>query len=259
MTFRYNKSEVNRAGGKMKEILSKRLKEVAKFVPNGSIVADIGADHGKLLVYLAEHRKIARGIAGEVNHGPWKNAANFVHRNGYQHIIDVRLGDGLEIIQETVDVIVIAGMGGALITSILEQGKKVLNKASRLILQPNIGENRIRKWLDQNNWSLVDEEIVVEDGIYYEIMVAEQSQHLLAYDQLPLQKERFFHIGPLLWRKKHALLVPKLKLELQRKMEVRKQLDHAKSEDVKGKIAQIDAEIKDRKQVIQWLSVEESL
>lgn len=243
----------------MKGILSKRLKEVAEFVPNGTIVADIGADHGKLLVYLAECHKIMRGIAGEVNHGPWKNATDFVHRNGYQKIIDVRLGDGLEIIQEKVDVIVIAGMGGTLITSILEKGKKKLDNVSRLILQPNIGENRIRKWLDQNNWHLVDEEIVVEDEIYYEIIVAEKSKHLLAYEQLPLQKERFFQIGPLLWRKKHALLVPKLKLELQRKMEVRNQLDHAKSEDVKVKIAQIDEEIKDRKQVIQWLSTEKSL
>jgi tRNA (adenine22-N1)-methyltransferase len=242
----------------MKEILSKRLMEVAKFVPSGTKVADIGADHGKLLVYLAEQNKITRGIAGEVNHGPWKNAADFVQRNGFQQIIDVRLGNGLEVIKEAVDVIVIAGMGGTLITSILEKGSKKLDGVNRLILQPNIGENRIRKWLDQNNWHLVDEEIVVEDGIYYEIMVAEQSQVDSVYDQLPLQKERFFQIGPLLWRKKHALLIPKLKLELTRKLDVRKQLNHAKSRDVKVKIAQIDAEIKDREQVIQWLSMEES-
>jgi tRNA (adenine22-N1)-methyltransferase len=243
----------------MKEIkLSKRLKEVAKFVPKGTIVADIGADHGKLLVYLAEHHKIIRGIAGEVSHGPWLNAADFVHRTGYQQIIDVRLGDGLEIIQEAIDIIVIAGMGGALITSILEKGKKKLDSVSRLVLQPNIGENRIRKWLDENGWYLVDEDIVWEDGIYYEIIVAEKTPQILAYDQLPLPKESFFQIGPLLWRKKHTLLVQKLKLELQKKIEVRNQLERAKSKDVSGKIAQIDKEIKDGRKVIEWLPKEQN-
>nr|WP_255724489.1 tRNA (adenine(22)-N(1))-methyltransferase TrmK [Shimazuella soli] len=239
--------------------MSKRLKEVAKFVPVDTTVADIGADHGKLLVYLAQRNKIARGIAGELNRGPWENATDFVHRNGFQEVIDVRLGDGLDVIHEKVDVIVIAGMGGALITSILEKGRNKLNGVSRLILQPNIGENHIRKWLDQNNWYLVDEEIVVEDGIYYEIIVAEQNESVFAYHRLPLQKDSFFQIGPLLWRKKHALLVPKLKLEVQRKLEVRKQLSNAKSEDAKEKLEEIDSEINDKEQVIRWLSMDNSL
>jgi tRNA (adenine22-N1)-methyltransferase len=242
----------------VKEWLSKRLQEVAKFVPVGTKAADIGADHGKLLVFLAEQEIITSGIAGEVNKGPWKNATDFVHKKGLQKRIDVRLGNGLGVINEDVDVIVIAGMGGTLITSILETGKAKLEGVRRLILQPNIGENRVRIWLDENNWRLVDEEIVVEDDIYYEILVAEQTIiDTSEYDQLPLHKERFYQIGPLLWKKKHALLVPKLKLELERKREVRNQLNHAKVEDVREKIAQIEAEIKDREQVIKWLSMEE--
>ncbi|WP_028775358.1 tRNA (adenine(22)-N(1))-methyltransferase [Shimazuella kribbensis] len=242
----------------MKELLSRRLKEVAKFVPNGTKVADIGADHGKLLVYLAEQKIIFSGIAGEVNQGPWKNAADFVYKKGLQKTIDVRLGDGLDVIQEQVDVIVIAGMGGTLITSILEQGKAKLSGVQRLILQPNIGENKIRSWLDQNDWQLVDENIVMEDHIYYEILVAEQRiMDTSVYDQLPLHKERFYQIGPLLWKKKHVLLIPKLNLDLERKREVRNQLKLAKVDGIGEKLTQIEAEIQDKEQVIMWLSMEE--
>jgi tRNA (adenine22-N1)-methyltransferase len=241
----------------MKDFLSKRLMEVAKFVPQGVCVADIGADHGKLLVYLAGQKKITSGIAGELNRGPWKNASAFVHKTGHQSLIDVRLGNGLEVIDEKVDVIVIAGMGGALIASILEDGQAKLKSTRRLILQPNIGENRLRKWLEEHHWQLVEEEIVQEDGIYYEILVAEPNvKGHPTYDQLPLSKERFYQIGPLLWKKQHPLLVPKLQLSLLRKSEVRNQLKRAKQESVKEKIAEIDAEIRDKEQVIKWLSME---
>jgi tRNA (adenine22-N1)-methyltransferase len=237
--------------------ISERLMKIADFVPNNTVVADIGADHGKLLVSLAEQGKIISGIAGELNEGPWKNATNFVRKAGFDDVIDVRLGNGLAVIQEQVDVIVIAGMGGALIASILEAGQEKLTGVSRLILQANIGEHRVREWLDTHQWSLVAEEIVCEDNIYYEILVAEPSiVSDPAYEQLPLSKEFFYQIGPLLWRDHHPLLLPKLRLSLQRKREVVEQLAEAKVASGLSKLGQVQRELANVEQVIQWLLAE---
>lgn len=240
--------------------ISNRLKKIADFVSTGSNVADIGADHGKLLVYLAEQGKLSSGIAGELNVGPAKNVANFVKRMGWLHLIDIRLGDGLSVIQDDpIDVVVIAGMGGALITDILETGQVKLRRVRRLILQANIGENRVRQWLDTHHWSLVAEEIIYEDGIYYEIIVAEPSkQSADVYERLPLEKERFYQIGPLLWRDHHPLLPFKLRLAIERKQAVLKQLSATKEESAKEKRMQMEAEIIDFKQVIEWLLVEKN-
>ena len=52
--------------------LSKRLEEVASFVPDGARLADIGSDHAYLPANLALNGKIAFAVAGEVVKGPLK-------------------------------------------------------------------------------------------------------------------------------------------------------------------------------------------
>lgn len=153
--------------------LSKRLQFIMEQIPNGSTFADIGSDHAMLPV-AAIHSGIAlRAIAGEVNAGPRDAAAKQVASAGLNDMIAVRLGNGLEVISPgEVDVITIAGMGGGLIASILEQGIDKLVGIKKLILQPNVGEEIVRRWLLSHDWVLTSEHIMEEDRKVYEILTA---------------------------------------------------------------------------------------
>ncbi|MCM3716851.1 tRNA (adenine(22)-N(1))-methyltransferase [Fictibacillus phosphorivorans] len=158
------------------EKLSQRLEKVSHYVLEGSVLADIGSDHAYLPCHLGLKGKIKKGIAGEITEGPYLSAKEQVELDGLSEIIEVRKGDGLSVLKENeAEVITICGMGGSLITSILESGKEKLGSAKRLVLQPNIGAQNVRKWLLNENWVLSAEEILKEDGKIYEVLVADKS------------------------------------------------------------------------------------
>ena len=117
----------------MNEIkLSKRLKAVADYVDNGARLADIGSDHAYLPTYLMQELVIDFAVAGEVVKGPFEIAKNHVAEADLSDRIVVRLANGLGAIENTdkIDTIVIAGMGGILISEILEAGKETFDFAA---------------------------------------------------------------------------------------------------------------------------------
>ncbi|AZK46852.1 tRNA (adenine(22)-N(1))-methyltransferase [Paenibacillus lentus] len=154
--------------------LSSRLQHIADRLPPGCRFADIGSDHALLPVWAVKHEAALSAVAGEVNDGPLKAAKRQVAEAGLGQRIAVRRGDGLQVIDSgEVDTITIAGMGGALIASILEAGQDKLAGVKRLILQPNVGEELVRRWLLDHDWYVTDETILEEDGKIYEIITAD--------------------------------------------------------------------------------------
>ncbi|MED3661543.1 tRNA (adenine(22)-N(1))-methyltransferase TrmK [Ureibacillus sp. FSL K6-8385] len=171
--------------------LSKRLEKVASFVPKGAIVADIGSDHAYLPCYLVHNGISPKAIAGEVVKGPYQSAVKKVREEGLEHLITVRLADGLEAIEDgdQVDAITIAGMGGPLIVSILEKNPDKLNSVTRLILQPNTHAKVIREWALEHQWRILDEAIVEEDQKIYEIIVLERGPMELSEAEILMGKK----------------------------------------------------------------------
>ncbi len=156
-------------------LLSKRLGAIAAQVKPGSRLADIGSDHALLPAHLAQSGRIAHGIAGELNKGPFEAAKRQIAAAGLGAVVEVRQGNGLDVLEQgEADTVTIAGMGGALIAEILEAGrvKGKLTGVRHLLLQPNVGETQVRVWLRRNGWLLLGEEILEEDGKIYEILSA---------------------------------------------------------------------------------------
>ncbi|WP_141604253.1 tRNA (adenine(22)-N(1))-methyltransferase [Terrilactibacillus laevilacticus] len=185
--------------------LSKRLKKVASYIPRNSKIADIGSDHAYLPCYALQNGLINEAIAGEVNEGPYLSAVHTVEECQLSTLVQCRLGNGLSVISKgEVDCIIIAGMGGELIKQILENGKSQLSTKERLILQPNVASDRVRTWLDTNDWSIIDESILEEDQHIYEIIVAEKSKEI---HQNLSDIERL--MGPYLIKEKNDVFIKK--------------------------------------------------
>jgi tRNA (adenine22-N1)-methyltransferase len=226
--------------------LSRRLETVASYIPKGSILADIGSDHAYLPCYAYLQGLIKTAVAGEINEGPLLSAKEQVNKSELEGTIDVRKGNGLDVIEPNeVDCITIAGMGGTLIRSILEEGKAKLQGVSRLILQPNIGAIKIREWLIENEWELIAETIIEEDEKIYEILVAEKGNPYQPYGD---QIDAGLLLGPFLMHEKNVVFVKKWEHEKKHWQRIVRNIEQAEMSDVNK---QKEAELKRKIEIVK--------
>lgn len=223
-------------------VLSKRLSLVGQEVPKGARLADIGSDHAYLPVALMLAGKIDFAVAGEVVKGPFESAKAQVAKNGLSEKIMVRLADGLAAVQaaDAIDTVTIAGMGGTLIAQILASGQEngQLKGSERLVLQPNVGEPQVRRWLAANSYEIVAEHILEENNKRYEIIVAEPRK---ANSQLSYTPEELF-FGPFLLKEKSPIFLAKWQQEAEQLRRVLQQLQQAATPQV-AKVAEVTSEL----------------
>lgn len=156
--------------------LTNRLLKIASLVSRNKRLADIGTDHGYIPLYLLNKRIIDFAILADINEGPLENARSEVKKNGLDDKVDLRLGSGIEVLKKgEVDEIIIAGMGGILIGELLEANKDVSHSVDKLILQPMQAQEKLRQYLLNNGYEILDECLEKEDFRFYEIIVAKYS------------------------------------------------------------------------------------
>ena len=175
--------------------ISNRLEALTFFVPYNSKVIDVGTDHALLPIYLIENDLVCNPvIASDNKYGPLETAKKNISMYDLQSKISLCLSDGLKEVESDFDCVIIAGMGGSLISKILNDSKEKLEKVKTLILQPNNSEFAVREFLKNNNFKITNEMIVYEDDHYYTIIVAEHGEN--DYDDYDLL------YGPILRREK---------------------------------------------------------
>lgn len=151
--------------------LSKRLSAIASMVEERECLADVGTDHGYIPIFFVEQGKIARAIAMDINEGPLKRAREHILEHGLEDRICTRQSNGVAQLREgEAQSVVIAGMGGLLTMQILSEGREVLKSVKELILQPQSEIGLVRRFLQEQEYQIVDENMVEEDGKYYPMM-----------------------------------------------------------------------------------------
>ena len=166
--------------------LSKRMKAVASMVTPGNALADIGTDHGYVPISLVQEKKIKRAIAMDINRGPLQRAQENIAAYQLEGYIQTRLSDGVNQLEAgEVDTILIAGMGGELVIHILSEGMEVCRSVKELVLQPQSELHKVRQFLREQNFEIVDEDMVIEDGKYYPMMKVVPVENTVLWDALP--------------------------------------------------------------------------
>ena len=157
----------------MKIPISPRLKAIADEVILTGTVADIGTDHGYLPVYLVKRKGLSRVIATDVNQDPLNKARRVIQLYKLQPHIDLRLGDGLEVLQPgEASTIIIAGMGGVLISELLDKGSATAQKAEKRIRQAVQGRKELRRYLLNKGYEIIKEKLIQEKHRFYVVLSA---------------------------------------------------------------------------------------
>lgn len=154
--------------------LTERLQQIADLVQNPEgIIADIGTDHAHIPIYLAMKFPGRKIYGCDVNKGPLGKAKENIKGYGLSDQITLKLSDGLKaFLGEKISSLVIAGMGGALMTRILKEGASCFGENSELILSPHSEAYLVRKQIHQMGFRIEKEHYVKEAGQVYVILYA---------------------------------------------------------------------------------------
>ncbi len=206
--------------------LSKRLRAIADFVPAGAKVADIGTDHGYIPVWLAQNNLAEMLVAADINFGPLEHAKDTASQYEVTDRIRFGLCSGLEFEGADVyDTIIIAGMGGELIASILEAAPWTAQKDTTLILQPNSRIPHLVRWLAEHGFRIIDVSLVKDAGKLYQILVVKPGQ------AAAIDSEARGLVNQLYFEKKDPLLVEYLDTLLKRYTAAEKGMLSGKGQD----------------------------
>lgn len=144
--------------------LDDRLHSAAELIPKCDTFLDVGTDHALLPVYLLKKGVCRLAIASDLRKGPLESAAKTAALYGVTDSISLRLGNGFETVAEgEVQAAAVMGMGGILISELLEVSENTARRIETLVLQPMTAVYELRQFLYKNAYT-IDTEIVSEDS-----------------------------------------------------------------------------------------------
>jgi len=195
--------------------LSNRLKLCCSFVQPGSRVADIGCDHGYLGITLLKSGTASSVIASDVKEGPLKSAMRNAAKFAVADKITFHLSDGVQNIPSNFDVMVCAGMGADTIISILNAAPWLKSSNYRLILQCQSRQPELRRYLSEQGYSIVREDLAKDGKFIYSVMeVAFQASAPLDFAECYISPA-LLHCGSRLLPDYYDRLIQGLRLTVQ--------------------------------------------
>ena len=143
--------------------ITKRLENIANLVEKGKSVIDIGTDHGLVPLYLAKNNISKDILATDISAKSLKKLEDKLDKN-LENIIKTEVCDGLDGIDiKENQIAIIAGMGAITIIDILSKDIDKVRNLDYVICEGNIGNEKLRKFLNENNF-IIDRDFLIKDG-----------------------------------------------------------------------------------------------
>ncbi len=170
-----------------------RIKTIVEMIEGANTLLDIGTDHGHVIVEALKKGIIKNAIATDINKGPLKRAFNNITKEGLSDKVTFIQTDGFVGVDLDYDVVVITGLGSMTITEILNQPHK---NPKFYIFGPQKQIESFRRYLSDNNYQIIDENIIYNKRTYIFIKAINGESRL---------KEEDILLGPILKTKKEAV------------------------------------------------------
>ena len=150
---------------------TKRIRTLCSHFIKMPTFADVGCDHGYCTQYALQNGLCENAIFSDVSKGSLQKAEVLLQ----QYVQDGKavgvLGDGFFGVPSTVDQVIIAGMGGQEIISILKDEKYGFIP-KRFILQPMHDTQKLREYLIEKGANILHD-YTFFDGKFYDVIVGE--------------------------------------------------------------------------------------
>jgi tRNA (adenine22-N1)-methyltransferase len=165
--------------------LPARLQLLADWVPRGAALVDVGTDHAYLPVWLTLEGRIRSAIACDLRSGPLSRGRGTAGRYGVLDRIKFRQCDGLTGVgPQEADTVVIAGLGGENIVSILAGAAWTADGSHMLLLQPQTRVEELRAFLCVNGYAIRRERLVEDRGTMYPVLEVSAGTQSLTLGQM---------------------------------------------------------------------------
>ena len=147
----------------------KRIDTLCSLLAPAKVFADVGCDHGYCTEYMLKNGLCERAIFSDVSKGSLAKAEKLLAPYVREGKAVGVLGDGFYGVDRGVDEVLIAGMGGSEIVSILLDAKHGF-MPKRFVFQPMHDSEKLRRYI-LSNGGYLERDYTFEDGKFYDVLV----------------------------------------------------------------------------------------
>ncbi len=148
---------------------SKRLDLLCSLLTKTDVFADVGCDHGFCSEYMLKNELCDKVIFSDVSKGSLAKAERLLESYVAEGKAQGVLGDGFFGVPDTVGEVLIAGMGGSEIISILSD-KKYGFMPKRFVFQPMLNADKLRRYILENG-GYIERDFTFKDNKFYDVLI----------------------------------------------------------------------------------------
>ena len=171
--------------------MTERLKEIFSLLPNASVFADVGCDHGYVAKEVLKSGKAEKVIISDISAKCLAKA---------ESLLEVEIADGKAISVVSngfeklpkCDLALIAGMGGEEIISIL---KNAWYMPQTLVLQPMKNLPKLRVFLVELGYKIIKDYVFTAEQKYYDLLLVEKGEDKLSDDEIEFGRTNLLEKG----------------------------------------------------------------